>query len=211
MQGDIMKSIIIIEDHRVLRDSLSQVLEGKGDFCVIEQSSRASDALHLCRRYQPDILLMDIITEDGDGLEEAIRIKEIMPQQRIYLLSGLKEADRVERAKEAGIDGYLLKDLPVAQLLAKLRQHDTVVFPILENTPDEPPFDLTPTEMDILELLAMGYNVESVAEKLSYSPHTIKKYISRALVKSGCSNRAMLLAQLTKSGHINPLKNHLNE
>ena len=88
MQGDIMKSIIIIEDHRVLRDSLSQVLVGKGDFCVIEQSSRASDALHLCRRYQPDILLMDIITEDGDGLEEAIRIKEIMPQQRIYLLSG---------------------------------------------------------------------------------------------------------------------------
>ncbi len=206
-----MKSIVIIEDHQVLRDSLTHLLESRGEFKVVAQSSRASDAFSLCRRHQPDILLMDIMTEDGDGLEEAIHIKDAMPKQRIYLLSGLKEPDRVERAKEAGIDGYLLKDLPVSQMLAKLRQHDSEVFPNLRDLTDEIPFELTRTELAILELLGMGYNVDSVADQLNYSPHTIKKYISRALLKSGCSNRAMLLAQLTKSGHINPWRNRASE
>jgi|LSQX01.1.fsa_nt_gb two-component system response regulator DesR len=206
-----MKSIIIIEDHQVLRDSLTHILESKGEFKVVAQSSRASDAHQFCRRHQPDILLMDIITEDGDGLEKALQIKEAMPKQRIYLLSGLKEPDRVERAKEAGIDGYLLKDLPISQLLAKLRLHDAEMFPELEELTDEIPFELTRTELAILELLGMGHNVDSVAEELHYSPHTIKKYISRALLKSGCANRAMLLAHLTKSGHINPWRNQANE
>lgn len=202
-----MKTLILIEDHQVLRDSLAHLLESTGEYTVVAQSAKALEVHDLLRRHDPDILLMDIVTEEGDGLEEAIRVKLRNPKQRVYLLSGLKEHDRVETAKRAGIDGYLLKDLPIARLLEKLSEEDRRPFPELEPQ-SEPslPYELTRTELAILELLGCGHSIPTIADKLNYSPHTIKKYISRTLLKSGCSNRAMLLTQLTRSGHINPWK-----
>ncbi|MDO5708427.1 MAG: response regulator transcription factor [Andreesenia angusta] len=204
-----MLKILLVEDHKVLSESFSILLNSSNHFEVIANTRKASEAYDLCKKYKPDIVLMDVYTADGNGIDAAEIIKKDFPNIKVYILTGMKELILIKRAEEIGADGYIYKDIHPKDLInmLKLSIDDYKIFPNSfggNSAFTEEPYDFTKLEIEILQFLCCGFDLNSIGKKLGYSPNTIKTYLSKMLEKSGFDNRSQLLAYVTKKGYIDP-------
>ena len=203
-----MIKICIVDDHESVRDSYKTAIEENDGYVVTGSLPGAFLADVWCRRNSPDLVLMDVCTEDGEsGLEAARRIKESMPRIKVIVMTGFDEISYVSRAKEAGADGFVYKAVSFDDLKRVIDDvlNGKKVFPEPRSiTMPSGEAPLTDRETQVLRLLCMNYSRAEIADKLSVSEHTVKRHIQNMLDKTGFGSVVSLAVYMVSNGWINP-------
>jgi DNA-binding NarL/FixJ family response regulator len=202
-----MKSIrvLIIDDHEIVREGLQTLLSEEADFEVVGTAGDGLSAVRLAETKKPDVIVMDLVMPELDGIEATRRIVNNNPEARVLVLTTFANDQRVREAIQAGATGYLLKDVLKADLLRALRDaaigrpslHPEVQQHLMrevagkassqEQTP--PHAGLTEREVGILRLLAEGRSNKEIAAALHLTEGTIKGYVSTIFDKLGVEDR----------------------
>lgn len=200
-----MVRIMIVEDQTMVRDALKNSLNGVEDFNVIAAIADAALAELYCERTSPDLVLMDVCTEnDSSGLDAAAAIKKRFPQVRVVMMTGLPEVTFVERAREAGADSFVYKDLDVNGLAGVIR--DTCAGKSVYPGRREEVLnfgELTRREREVLVLICDGLSRREIAERLNITVNSVKTHFSNILSKTGYESVAKLAIFAVSNGFIN--------
>ncbi len=204
-----MISIILVDDHVIMRSGLRVLLESESDMEVIGEANNGREAVKITSEKNPDIVVMDIAMRDMNGIQATQQIKNEKPEIKIIALSMHSEKQIVIGMLKAGASGYLLKDSTSTELVEAVRKvylgHNyisqkvsDVVLPALSNINkdfDKLGFDkLTSRESEILQLLAEGNSTKSIAEILFISVKTVESHRANIMKKLNINN----LPELTK-------------
>lgn len=201
--------VLIADDHRVVREGLMMFLgEESDDVEVVGQAANGREAVELARSLAPDVVLMDLMMPELDGIEALRALKEAGVESRVVILTTFVDEAKVQEAIRAGATGYLLKDVGRAELLSAVRAaaagqptlhptaQDHLMKRVATGDPPSPLDALTEREREVLALIAAGSSNKEIAAELHLSVGTIKGYVSEILAKLGVSSRtqAALLA-----------------
>ena len=194
-------SVLLADDHQVVRDGLKTLLEAQADLRVVGSVADGREAVASAAQLKPDVVVMDISMPDMNGVEAARRIHAARAETRIVMLSMHSDAEHVYRALEAGATGYLLKNSAGSELVAAVRAvhagrryltekiNELVIAGYLgENRAASPLESLSKRERDILQHIVDGKNNRETAELLHISVKTVETYRSRMLQKLGIRN-----------------------
>jgi NarL family two-component system response regulator LiaR len=190
---------MLVDDHLMVRDGLKVFLSVYDDIEVVAEAEDGEQAVTLCAQVQPDVVLMDILMPNVDGSTATARIREACPQVQVIALTSFLEEDLVQRALQAGANGYLLKDVHPDKLAQAIRDAhmgqstiDAAAAQLLAQAARQPEpvgGDLSPREREVLALLAAGKTNKEIAQDLTLSHGTVRLHVSNILAKLGVSNR----------------------
>ncbi len=205
--------ILVVDDESVVREGVVAILSYQKDFDVVAEAQNGLQAMEMARKTKPDVILLDMVMPKQDGLETIPKLREIVPDARILVLTSFAEADRVYQTIKAGALGYLLKDATRIQLLQAIRDvaigqasiHPSVALKVIHeiNHPSElmyTPEPLTPRELDTLRLIARGYSNHEIAEAMTVHERTVAKYVSSILNKLHLANRTQVALYAIEKG-----------
>ncbi len=226
--------VLIVDDHAIVRQGLRTFLElqTEGSALPIEvvgEAVNGIEAIELSRRTQPDVVLLDLVMPQMDGIQATPRILESSPHTRVVILTSFGEEDKVLPAIRAGAQGYLLKDIPPAELvravrdvhLGKVQLHPEAARRLMSAvaaSPDassadaakeetaksraatKPESGLTGREQEILGLIAGGLSNREIAAKLVISQKTVKTHVSNILGKLGLADRTQAAIYALRHG-----------
>lgn len=192
------------DSHEVVRLGISFIIRCSDDFEVVGEAGSCSEIIQKTIKLKPDIIVMDILMGDGNGIEACRVIKEKEPQCRIIILTSPNDDDAIFSAITAGADGLLLKQIRSAELINALKMvstgksmlDPTITAKVLDRVKNggadssRPEALLNPQEQRILALIAEGKTNKEIAQFLMLSNNTIKNYVSGILSKLNFSNRA---------------------
>jgi len=194
--------ILIADDHTLMRQGLRQICEGLGGFAVVAEAASGAQAVELAGTAQPDVILMDIVMPDVDGVEAIRRILRQNPAARIIALTMYRQEQYMLDAIRAGARGYLLKTVDVGELIAAIQavhRGDYLIDPIVaarvlsefhQVIPELPRVEpLTESEMAVLRLVAQGVENKDIAEKLHISVYTVSNRLCSIYEKLHVNNR----------------------
>lgn len=195
-------SIMITDDHSMIREGLKSLLELDDDIKVIAEAVDGRDCLDKLDVYKPDVLLLDINMPNMNGLEVLKELKARKSKVKVLVLTVHNETEYLMKAVDIGINGYVLKDSESAELKRAIRaimDGETYIQPSLipalnakrlERNEDEEKIDsLTRRELEVLKLLAIGLYNKEVAEKLEISERTVKNHVSNIFKKLEVTDR----------------------
>lgn len=201
-------SILIAEDHEIVRFGISTYLSSADDITVVGEASTGEECLELFEQTQPDVCLLDIGMPDKDGIETASIIRSLDPDVKILILSMHIDRQKLADVLEAGVDGYLLKDTDKSDILHGIRAimrgqrvfsppiSDMITESFLNKETIPPPnvkTDLTKREREILELIVKGMTSKEIANELYISPRTVDTHRSNLMEKLELKNIADLV------------------
>jgi len=205
--------VLLVDDHMVVRSGLSTVLAIYDDMQLVGEAGDGEEALRLCERLQPDVVLMDLVMPKMDGVAATRAIKERRPQIQVIALTSFKEKEYVEGALKAGASGYLLKNVSAEELVNAIRKaaagqpslspEAAQVLIQKVNEPPPPGQDLTDREKEILALMVEGLSNNEIAERLFVSQSTIKFHVSNILSKLSVTGRTEAVALAVKYKLVN--------
>jgi DNA-binding NarL/FixJ family response regulator len=203
--------IVIADDHPVVRDGLSKLLDAEADFEVVGCAADGLEAVELVRRLHPDVLMLDLAMPRSSGMETLRELAKADMACRVILLAAAMERDQIIEALQLGARGVVLKDAPthllfkcvravmagqywigqdgVSDLISHLRKGQG---PITGAKPSKPKFGLTRRELQVVGLIVAGYMNREIAERFSLSEDTVKHHLSNIFDKLGVSNRLEL-------------------
>ncbi len=202
--------ILIVDDHVVVRQGLAAMLTPRNGMEVVGEAANGREAVRLARKLTPDVIIMDLLMPEMDGLEATIAIKEQNPDARILVLTSFSEEDRAVTIMTVGASGYLLKDSGADELMHAIRSIHSghlimspTVMQALSNaarkqtSKSHPAFELTPRELEVLQGIVDGLTNQGIAVKLGISATTVRSHVSSVLAKLNVTNRtqAALIAQ----------------
>lgn len=202
-----MIRIVLVEDQAMLRDSLACTINAQQDMEVVASLANAADALEATRRSGATCALLDVCTEnDSSGIVAARLIKDQLPGVRVVVMTGLPEITFVERAREAGVDSFVYKNVGTDELLAIIRStmEGYSTFPLSKQCIIPDGVELTPVEIDILRLVCESKTRREIAAELYLSEGTVKRHISEILAKTGYDNILRLAGHAVSNGLIVP-------
>ncbi|MGG4343825.1 response regulator transcription factor [Paenibacillus lautus] len=199
--------VLIAEDQRMLRGALASLLDFEDDIDVIGQAGDGDEALSLIDLHQPDVCLLDIEMPARSGLEVAEEVKLRGYASRVIILTTFARPGYFERAVQAGVQGYLLKDEPSERLAEAIRRvmdgrrevSPELVFGTLSGAGANP---LTEREREVLRLAADGNSSNEIALKLHLSYGTVRNYMSEILSKLSAKNRIEAISMAEEKGWI---------
>src|SRR6185436_5208754 len=210
-------TLLIVDDHEVVREGLSAMLDRRPGFQVVAEAGTVAEAIEAAKRFQPDLVVMDVRLPDGSGVEACREIRAELPDTRVVMLTSYPDEEAVIAAIIAGASGYLLKQVRARDLVAALEavgRGESLLDPavtgkVLERmrriaTSDQPDelAALTQQERKILALVAEGKTNKEIAADVFLSDKTVKNYVSSILAKLNLERRAQAAAYVAK------LKNH---
>jgi NarL family two-component system response regulator LiaR len=191
---------MIVDDHSMVRRGLAAYLSSEPDIELVAEAGNGRAALELCAQLQPDVVLMDLVMPELDGVEATRIIHKRWPKVRVLALTSFQEADFVREAIQAGAIGYQLKNISGSALAEAIRTAHagrSTLAPeaaraLLEPSTMEPlpDYDLTLREYEVLGLLVQGLSNTEIAQELSVTHSTVKAHVSNILSKMGASSRA---------------------
>jgi DNA-binding NarL/FixJ family response regulator len=194
--GDMPVSVMLADDHAVVRDGLRSLLENGNDLQVVGVAGNGREAVSEALRLRPDIVIMDIAMPELDGVEATRRIVERSPETRVLILSMYLSAEHIYRALQAGAQGYVLKESAGEEVVDAIRalragkrylSHritETVIDDYLREGTNVSPLDsLSLRERDVLQLVVEGRTNAAIAQALSLSPKTVETYRARIMKK----------------------------
>lgn len=201
-----MMRILIVDDHILFREGLAGLLNSQPDLKVVGQAGSVHEAIMMSQELQPDLVLMDFGLPDGTGLDATRAILSNQPKTNLVFLTVHEEDDRLFAAIRCGAKGYLLKNVPVAKLLAFLRgiEHGEAAISLTMASrilvefanlrpPRESsrtgPVDLTSRELEVLQELANGATNSEIAGRLVIAENTVKNHVRNILSKLNLRNR----------------------
>jgi DNA-binding NarL/FixJ family response regulator len=189
-------SVMLADDHAVVRDGLRALLEGGNDLQVVGVAGNGREAVTEALRLRPDIVIMDIAMPELDGVEATRRIVEKSPETRVLILSMYLSAEHIYRALQAGAQGYVLKESAGEEVVDAIRalragkrylSHritETVIDDYLREGTNVSPLDsLSLRERDVLQLVVEGRTNAAIAQALSLSPKTVETCRARIMKK----------------------------
>jgi DNA-binding NarL/FixJ family response regulator len=216
--------LIIADDHALLRSGIASMLAGEQDLEVVGEAADGQEALELCRRLRPDLILMDVRMPKMDGLTATRTIKEELPRVSVVMVTMQDDPDYLVEAVIAGAAGYVLKGATPDQLTEAVRQVLAGEFlldqrltidllksmagrraePELAPTSESPNISLveplTARETEILQLLARGQTNPQIARELVVSPGTVKHHVRHIIAKLGVSDRTQAAVKAVELG-----------
>lgn len=204
-------SILIVDDHPVVRDGLVAILGTQPDFVVVGEAGDGRDALQKAHDLHPDVILLDLEMPGMDGVETLRQLKAQNAQTRVIVFTAFDSDERIVTAVQAGAQGYLLKGAPRQELFHAVRvvhSGGSLLQPIVAsklmqrvNQEPEPPLEsLTARELEVLQAMAAGLQNKEIAAKLVISERTVKFHVSAILSKLGAGNRTEAVALAAQRG-----------
>ena len=184
-----MIRVVIAEDQAMVLGALAALLEIEGDIDVVGRAQNGEEALAICQREKPDVLLTDVEMPRMTGLELAAAVRKTT---RVIILTTFARGGYLRRALEAGASGYLLKDSPAEQLANAVRRvalGGRVIDPELAAEAWGEPDPLTDRERQVLRMAGEGESSADIASALNLSEGTVRNYLSEAINKLGAANR----------------------
>ncbi len=192
-----MISVIIVDDHEVVRKGIRAYLESTSEFKVVGEAGSGREAIRLVAELVPDVVLMDLIMPEMDGVQTTREIKKISPRSQVVVLTSFHEDVHIFPALKAGAISYILKDIRMEDLADALQRaarrevtfHPLVAERVLRSIRGEDPAEellyaeLTQRELEILKLIANAQTNSQIAEQLVISEYTVKGYVSNILSK----------------------------
>jgi len=201
-------TIMLVDDHRRVHQAISEMIGFIDDFELVAQANNGREAVALCQRHNPDVVLMDVVMPEMDGVEATRLILEAQPHIKILALSSFREQETAQAMLKNGALGFVLKDLSVMDLENTIRtahEGQSVLSPeimqsLVQSSQAAPPdnIDLTPRELEVLPLFAAGMTNGEIAMELSISVSTVKFHIRNILDKLGVETRAEALVIAAK-------------
>ena len=205
--------VFVADDHAIVRKGIAAVLELVPDIEVVGEAENGRDAVSQVAQLRPDVILMDLVMPEMDGIEAIRCIKEAQPKARILVLTTFAGEDKVLPAIKAGALGYHLKDSRPEELVRAIRQvhrgeaslHPIIARKVLEElsrpssrppTPDP----LTPREVEVLQLVAQGLENWEIAEKLVITEATVRTHVSNITAKLHVASRTQAALYALREG-----------
>ena len=197
--------ILSVEDHPVFRQGLSTIIETESDMVLVAQAANGVEAIAEFRRHRPDITLMDLRLPGTNGTDILIAIRGEFPDARIIMLSTSDSDGEIQRALRSGASGYVLKSMPQDELLAVIRLVHAgkrqvpaeVAVLLAEHLGEE---DLTPRELQVLQLIRDGSKNKQIADQLSISENTVNFHIKNIVDKLGANDRTHAVTIAVRRG-----------
>lgn len=205
-------SVIIVDDHPVVRQGLRTFLETQKDLEIVSEASDGEEALTQIGESVPDVVLMDLVLPGIDGIEATRRVRELSPNTKVIVLTSFADDEKVFPAIKAGAAGYLLKDVEPAQLADAIRSvhageallHPTVAARLMQEVSSEerrgPGGTLTERELEVLRLIARGMSNREISRELTVSEKTVKTHVSNLLAKLHLADRTQAALYAVRRG-----------
>ena len=214
-EGSAPRTLLVVDDHEVVRQGLVALLDRRTGFQVVAEAGTAAEAIEQARRFEPDLVVMDVRLPDGSGIEACREIRSELPNTRVVMLTSYPDEDAVLAAIVAGASGYLLKQVRARDLVAALETvaaggsllDPAVTGKVLDRmrriaTDDDELAALTKQERKILSLVAEGKTNKEIATEVFLSDKTVKNYVSSILAKLNLERRAQAAAYVARmKGH----------
>jgi len=213
-----MIRVAVVDDQVLFRESLIYLLSQDSEIEVVASGKNGFEAMDICRKYRPDVLLLDIMMQDMDGLKATDAIIKEWPEARILMLTTFEDSDSIIGALTGGVRGFVVKDVNPSVLISAIRGvanglcvlHESAHNLLLEdlkarseftrkNYSDKPDHvRLNDVDLDIIRQLAIGRNNREIAQELNFSEGTIKNRISRLLSEFQLKDRSQIVVMALK-------------
>jgi len=211
-----MATIILADDHQVLREALRMLLESQPDLQVLAETGDGAESVRLTEKHKPDILVLDMMMPGLSGLDAARAVKRATPTTKVIILSMHDSESYVVDALSAGIAGYVLKKSSSQELIFAIRQalagnlflspslNERAIQAYMERAQnsrtDDPYQTLTQREREVFQLAAEGLSNPQIAERLSLSPRTAEMHRGNLMKKLGLKSQTDLIKYAIKKG-----------
>jgi NarL family two-component system response regulator LiaR len=202
--------VLLVDDHAVVRSGLGAFLMVYDDLELVGEAGSGQEAVDMCARLQPDVVLMDLMMPGMDGATATRVIKQRHPTTQVVALTSFKEENLVQQVLEAGAIGYLLKNVTADELADAIRKahkgrptlapEATQALIHATTQPLPPGHDLTSREREVLALMAQGITNPQIATELFVSRSTVKFHVSSILSKLGAASRTEAVAMALQNG-----------
>jgi NarL family two-component system response regulator LiaR len=201
--------VMLVDDHNVVRSGLATFLRAYDDLELVGEAKNGLEAINLCHKHKPDIILMDLMMPEMDGIAATQAILADYPDIKIIAMTSFEDEELVHGVLAAGAMSYLLKNVTSDELARAIREAASgrstlspeaarvLVQAIRE--PKRPSYDLTEREMEVLNLVVQGNSNQQIAEAMFISLATVKAHISSILSKLQVSSRAEAIAFAIKN------------
>lgn len=207
-------TVLIVDDHKVVRQGVRAFLDTQPDITVVSETASGSEAVGLATEHAPDVVLMDLVMPEMDGVEATRLVKQASPRTQVIVLTSYYQDEYIFPAIRAGALSYLLKDAEpseLAEAIRKAAQGEAVLHPRVaarvvqelhgarHETPN--PFtELSERELEVLRLIADGMNNAEIAESLIISEKTVKSHVSNILGKLHLADRTQAAVYAWREG-----------
>jgi len=206
--------VLLVDDHSVVRQGLRIFLGLDDELEVVGEARNGVEAVRLAQELEPDVVLMDILMPEMDGLEATRRIRAAQPDTEVIALTSVLENEKVFDAIRSGAIGYLLKDTESEELRRAIKaaaagqvqlSPQAAARLLRDERPSEPQIEpLTPRETEVLQLLARGLANKEIARDLGIGEKTVKTHVSNILSKMGVLSRTQAALQAVRMGLVRP-------
>ncbi|MGD0856026.1 MAG: response regulator transcription factor [Dehalococcoidia bacterium] len=209
-------TILLAEDHKVVREGTRRLLESQSDFEVVGEASDGIEAIELAKKWKPQIIIMDVSMPRLNGIEATKQIKALYPNMAILVLTGYDDDEYVFALLEAGAAGYLLKESSGEELIDAIRQvmtgepvlHPKIMkkvlnrlrAPVEEASTQTSSEVLSDREMEVLRLAATGMSNMEIANSLTLSVRTVQTHLRSIFNKLGVGSRSEAIVYGLKKG-----------
>src|SRR5512146_2552104 len=207
-------TVLLVDDHSVVRQGVKAFLDMQPDLTVVGEAASGEEAVKLAEQFVPDVILMDLIMPNMDGVEATRRLKQVSPRSQVVVLTSYHEDEHIFPALKAGALSYVLKDISAEELASAVRkaaQGEAVLHPRVaarvikelqgrrEEVPN--PFtELSERELEVLKLIADGMSNAEIAANLVLSEKTIKGHVSNILSKLHLVDRTQAAVYAWREG-----------
>ena len=214
--------VVIADDHDIIRSGLRGIFSPEADFEVVTEAATGQQAVALCRRFKPDVVLLDVRMPGMDGLTAARAIIQDNPETRVIICTAYQSSEYLRAALAAGAAGYVLKTATREELLSTVRRvaageelfDAELASSLLHQLVGRPRGGmemLTPREREVLRLLARGMTNRQIGGELSVSPRTAKAYVESLIKKLGVANRTEAAARAIEQGFVPPSPSYVDD
>jgi NarL family two-component system response regulator LiaR len=205
--------VLIVDDHAIVRKGLRALLTEIGDMEIVGEAGDGQQALDLAETTQPDVILMDMVMPNMDGIEATRQITARQPEIRVLALTSFAADDKLFPAIKAGALGYLLKDSDPEDLVQAIRQvqrgepslHPSIARKVLyelgrPSPQPQTPDPLTERELEVLRFVAKGLSNQEIASELTIAEVTVRTHVSNILSKLHLANRVQATLYALREG-----------
>lgn len=203
--------VVVVDDHDMVRRGIISYLLTEPNIEVVGEASSGNDGIKLVSQVQPDIVLMDLLMENGNGIYATKEILSFLPTCKIIIITSYYDDQQVFPALEAGAFSYLLKTASadeIVQAIYKAVQGETIIEPKVANkminrfrqSGRKPHDDLTERELDVLKCLGEGMTNQEISEELFIGIKTVKTHVSNILSKLNVSDRTQAAVYANRNG-----------
>ncbi|KAA0567077.1 response regulator [Rossellomorea aquimaris] len=196
-----MIKVVFVDDHEMVRIGVSSYLSAQADIDVVGEASDGKEGVHLALELRPDIILMDLVMKEMDGIQATKEIIQEWPDAKIIIVTSFLDDDKVYPALEAGAVSYMLKTSKaseIAEAVRKTYNGQSILEPevtgkmmtrMRQKTVSHPHEELTNRELEILLLMTQGKTNQEIADELFIALKTVKTHVSNILSKLGVQDR----------------------